>query len=1418
MSQLTAEEILVISREFRAEDGRFSGLLRTRAQEPLAVIDVMYRVLHPDAAVDASGVDAAIAMIPREERRENVRAFVQRLLAMPAKDRGHVRGRDRRGHLGSAVVYLATILFGSARPSGEAFANVGGTWRLELLGIQYQKIWDALSHEEMAAAFVKPSGDPAVDEMKWSVVIPSLELLTFDHLNGNDLYDRFGAKFDTGVSIRTVTAFLAKELHAFSRKSEKLPYTIYLGGASIDDIATIYCETEMRFVPSEPVQRMQLVTVDMVSHGVAFPTDLPWGPRPSWLDWELPWPTPHWRPMLPYVPNRFESDTYNEAALAARKFGTSVYFHRIPETTLQGIVDYCRGILEEVVDAETLRTVAPSPRFHLPKQTLYWLFLLNSLRPSTPAERAYTKSRRYLVKEPPLISKSTTIAVKIYEPLHALIVDRALVAKPPSVSTMAWAIVHALDILVIFSARNVERTELAREVTEWKSREGAVVQQRTPLDALVALAKEDEHEYWISAKHLNTSIAMALRDHGYEIGIHELSYVSLVSAGEGIRRELAAAQDATAIGTAYGKYKLQGADAHVEHVGCGAMEPVLIGGSQRMRRKPRAAVMKNKTVYKPHVKVDVRTKGNFDLVTVVNKAMMGGWGMHVLAGLKQIVVISPVALSREAAIGIAREIKDGVDRGDPNFTKAFIESGVLVPSKEIDAINPRHRARADQTDLLLKDIIDSKGNVKSGMPWQPPYRVWPIMNFWRLWRATRQKDRVAGRLHIDRSLRYRGLNALTLERDYNGADDPANRGRMLPFYVTLVQARDLGGTVSARAPRITVTRWIPDRSVPDQAQQASVHAADESGAALRGYARTFHVVNVQDVKGSRFISKVREVLLLMAKEDDRVDVEEGASQADVVAAMQRVPTDPEVLNRRGQSLLNEVLLVAEDEPQLEWGATVIPHYSHSRDRILMPPLESFQKPATMWHTIFHELTHWTNKDGRVPRRFKDEGHFTTKSLTGDGTRTVFQDEEMPPKGKRAVEELIAEIGSYMLMGEAGLDTQPGATAQSEAYIRSWVKLLQQTKRRFWLSLAANTASRAVDYLLRSRQGDIVDLFGENDLDIEAQQAEEAEQGSTSASGSAPGPEDTPPSGMGAQLEAGEAESAPMEEIPRISVRLPWKRREFATFEAHQLSEKPTREEQALNSVGVAVEKKTRKHPWKGKGFPAGYALGNLKGQGAVRQGVHLVLRRRGRYAFDLARVPSLHPFYISIEDKGGPDGSWNWPEAASLRIVTKPAYGRLIKYRVPPAAPSDLWYACAVHEWMGGPVSILARDGLIVAHLEDSNAFAMRDEQSGAFYASDNEELQFDTLDALLAAHNVKPGVAIAKLGTSIGASHEGITVHTLSDADQKDDVSDATPVRLMRNGTPLCWHVSTHAQLMQWLEEDMPVHGELACPKCGRS
>jgi len=113
--------------------------------------------------------------------------------------------------------------------------------------------------------------------------------------------------------------------------------------------------------------------------------------------------------------------------------------------------------------------------------------------------------------------------------------------------------------------------------------------------------------------------------------------------------------------------------------------------------------------------------------------------------------------------------------------------------------------------------------------------------------------------------------------------------------------------------------------------------------------------------------------------------------------------------------------------------------SPTDDRIQMPPFASFDSPEAFYATLMHEIVHWTGNPGRLDR----------------------------PKMNRfgspeyAYEELIAEIGSSMLMAVLGLEERPDD--QHVAYIASWLKALKDDPSQ--VSQAAAAAQKAIDWLI-----------------------------------------------------------------------------------------------------------------------------------------------------------------------------------------------------------------------------------------------------------------------------------------------------------------------------------------------------------------
>jgi len=116
-------------------------------------------------------------------------------------------------------------------------------------------------------------------------------------------------------------------------------------------------------------------------------------------------------------------------------------------------------------------------------------------------------------------------------------------------------------------------------------------------------------------------------------------------------------------------------------------------------------------------------------------------------------------------------------------------------------------------------------------------------------------------------------------------------------------------------------------------------------------------------------------------------------------------------------------------------------YIPSRDTVTMPSRTAFETQAEYYSTLFHELTHST-------------GH--AKRLGREGI------EKIQPFGSEdySKEELVAEMGSAMLCGAAGIEQ--ATISNSAAYLRSWINKLKADSRL--VVSAARAAQEAADYI------------------------------------------------------------------------------------------------------------------------------------------------------------------------------------------------------------------------------------------------------------------------------------------------------------------------------------------------------------------
>lgn len=116
-------------------------------------------------------------------------------------------------------------------------------------------------------------------------------------------------------------------------------------------------------------------------------------------------------------------------------------------------------------------------------------------------------------------------------------------------------------------------------------------------------------------------------------------------------------------------------------------------------------------------------------------------------------------------------------------------------------------------------------------------------------------------------------------------------------------------------------------------------------------------------------------------------------------------------------------------------------YIPSKDTVTMPSRAAFQSQSEYYSTLFHELVHSTGH----PKRLGREGI-----------------EKIQPFGSEdySKEELVAEMGSAMLCGVAGIEQ--AIIGNSAAYLRGWINRLKADSRL--VIAAARAAQEAADYI------------------------------------------------------------------------------------------------------------------------------------------------------------------------------------------------------------------------------------------------------------------------------------------------------------------------------------------------------------------
>ncbi len=146
------------------------------------------------------------------------------------------------------------------------------------------------------------------------------------------------------------------------------------------------------------------------------------------------------------------------------------------------------------------------------------------------------------------------------------------------------------------------------------------------------------------------------------------------------------------------------------------------------------------------------------------------------------------------------------------------------------------------------------------------------------------------------------------------------------------------------------------------------------------------------------------------------------------------PEAPPMPERLAVSEAVQALVKASGASIREEG--VQPAYSPTFDYIAMPHSGIFDSPEAYAATLLHEMVHWTSHKSRLNReggkRFGDDAY--------------------------AGEELVAELGSFLLCSSLGVDYSP---VQHGAYLKHWSRDDASKVRN-----ALTDAKRAQDFLLK----------------------------------------------------------------------------------------------------------------------------------------------------------------------------------------------------------------------------------------------------------------------------------------------------------------------------------------------------------------
>jgi antirestriction protein ArdC/phage/plasmid primase-like uncharacterized protein len=249
---------------------------------------------------------------------------------------------------------------------------------------------------------------------------------------------------------------------------------------------------------------------------------------------------------------------------------------------------------------------------------------------------------------------------------------------------------------------------------------------------------------------------------------------------------------------------------------------------------------------------------------------------------------------------------------------------------------------------------------------------------------------------------YKGMNFVNLSMKTALTGDPR--------WMTYKQAKTLGGQVRKGEKGTLIQHWKFSEQIDK---------LDENGKKVIGEDGKVEKVTVKLEHPKRFFATV----FNGSQIDNLPELDKDLEEKEQLTDFSPIEAAEEILKNSGAEIHHR------DGNRA--------FYAPGRDEIVLPHKEQFKSEMGYYSTALHELGHWTGHESRLDRDLSN-------SFGSVGY---------------AKEELRAEIGSFMLSSQIGIDFNPD---NHVAYVASWVKILEDTPKEIFK--ASSDAGKIVQFV------------------------------------------------------------------------------------------------------------------------------------------------------------------------------------------------------------------------------------------------------------------------------------------------------------------------------------------------------------------